>query len=156
MMLERPRFHAGQDGFGMMDGNRGAFGDDFKIGIGDGRPDLKDRMLCGIQARHFKIQPNECVILRHRDQKYIISAMSKDFVFTMKGLSKTYPPGKKVLKDIYLSFYYGAKIGVIGLNGAGKSTLLKIMAGLETEFEGEAFPGKGTTVGFLPQEPKLA
>jgi ATP-binding cassette ChvD family protein len=81
--------------------------------------------------------------------------MSKDFVFTMKGLSKTYPPGKQVLKDIYLSFYYGAKIGVIGLNGAGKSTLLKIMAGLETEFEGEAFPGKGTTVGLLPQEPKL-
>jgi len=81
--------------------------------------------------------------------------MSKDFVFTMKGLSKTYPPGKKVLKDIYLSFYYGAKIGVIGLNGAGKSTLLKIMAGVETEFEGEAFPGKGTSVGYLPQEPKL-
>ena len=81
--------------------------------------------------------------------------MSKDFVFSMNGLSKTYPPGKQVLKDIYLSFYYGAKIGVIGLNGAGKSTLLKIMAGLETEFEGEAFPGKGTTVGFLPQEPKL-
>jgi ATP-binding cassette ChvD family protein len=81
--------------------------------------------------------------------------MSKDFVFTMKGLSKIYPPGKKVLNDIYLSFYYGAKIGVIGLNGSGKSTLLKIMAGVETEFEGEAFPGKGTTVGYLPQEPKL-
>ena len=81
--------------------------------------------------------------------------MSKDFVFTMKGLSKTYPNGKQVLKDIYLSFYYGAKIGVIGLNGAGKSTLLKIMAGIETEFSGEAFPGKGTTIGYLPQEPQL-
>ncbi len=81
--------------------------------------------------------------------------MSKDFVFTMKGLSKIYPPGKQVLKDIYLSFYYGAKIGVIGLNGSGKSTLLKIMAGVEKEFEGEAFPGKAITVGFLPQEPKL-
>jgi len=81
--------------------------------------------------------------------------MSKDFVFTMKGLSKIYPPGKQVLKDIYLSFYYGAKIGVIGLNGSGKSTLLKIMAGLEKEFEGDAFPGKGTSIGFLPQEPKL-
>jgi sulfate-transporting ATPase len=81
--------------------------------------------------------------------------MSKDFVFTMKGLSKTYPPGKQVLKDIYLSFYYGAKIGVIGLNGAGKSTLLKIMAGIEKEFDGEAFPGKGISVGYLPQEPKL-
>src|ERR1700690_1023891 len=81
--------------------------------------------------------------------------MSKDFVFTMKALSKTYPPGKKVLNDIYLSFYYGAKIGVIGLNGAGKSTLLKIMAGLEKEFDGEAFPGKGISIGYLPQEPKL-
>ena len=81
--------------------------------------------------------------------------MSKDFVFTMKGLSKTYPPSKQVLKDIYLSFYYGAKIGVIGLNGAGKSTLLKIMAGLEMEFHGEAFPGKGISIGYLPQEPKL-
>ncbi len=73
----------------------------------------------------------------------------------MKGLSKAYPPGKRVLKDIYLSFYYGAKIGVIGLNGAGKSTLLKIMAGIEKEFDGDAFPGKGISVGFLPQEPKL-
>src|SRR5579864_2557185 len=85
----------------------------------------------------------------------IIRTMSKDFVFTMKGLSKTYPPGKQVLKDIYLSFYYGAKIGVIGLNGAGKSTLLKIMAGVEKEFDGDAFPGKGVTVGYLSQEPKL-
>jgi len=81
--------------------------------------------------------------------------MAKDFVFNMKGLTKTYPPGKQVLKDIYLSFYYGAKIGVIGLNGAGKSTLLKIMAGIEKEFDGEAFPGKGISVGYLPQEPKL-
>ncbi|MFA5975662.1 MAG: energy-dependent translational throttle protein EttA [Elusimicrobiota bacterium] len=80
--------------------------------------------------------------------------MSKDFVFTMKGLSKKYGQ-KQVLKDITLSFYYGAKIGVIGLNGAGKSTLLKIMAGLETEFDGEAFPGKGSSVGYLPQEPRL-
>jgi sulfate-transporting ATPase len=79
----------------------------------------------------------------------------KDFVYTMTGLSKTYPSGKQILKDIHLSFYYGAKIGVIGLNGAGKSTLLKIMAGIETEFEGQAAPGKGVTVGFLPQEPRL-
>src|SRR5476651_2814093 len=76
-------------------------------------------------------------------------------IFSMAGINKIYPPQKQVLKDIYLSFYYGAKIGVIGLNGSGKSTLLKIMAGVETEFEGEAFPGKGITVGYLPQEPKL-
>src|SRR5882672_10338420 len=73
----------------------------------------------------------------------------------MTGLTKTYPPSKTVLKDIHLSFYYGAKIGVIGLNGAGKSTLLKIMAGVEKEFDGSANPGKGTTVGYLPQEPRL-
>jgi sulfate-transporting ATPase len=79
----------------------------------------------------------------------------KDFVYTMTGLTKKYPPAKQVLKDIHLSFYYGAKIGVIGLNGSGKSTLLKIMAGVEKEFDGSANPGKGVTVGYLPQEPKL-
>jgi energy-dependent translational throttle protein EttA len=83
------------------------------------------------------------------------ATMAKDFVFTMKGLSKSYGPNKQVLKDIYLSFYYGAKIGVIGLNGSGKSTLIKIMAGLEPDFHGEAFPGKGISIGYLAQEPKL-
>src|SRR5437899_6701856 len=75
-------------------------------------------------------------------------------IYSMVGVSKFH--GKKqVLKDIYLSFYYGAKIGVIGLNGAGKSTLLKIMAGVEKEFDGDAFPGKGITIGYLQQEPQL-
>ena len=81
--------------------------------------------------------------------------MSRDFVFTTVKLGKIYPPKKQVLKDISLSFYYGAKIGVLGLNGAGKSTLLKIMSGDEKEFVGEAFPGNKVTVGYLPQEPKL-
>ena len=81
--------------------------------------------------------------------------MAKDFVFTTRGLSKTYPPNKQVLRDISLSFYYGAKIGVLGLNGAGKSTLLKIMAGQETNFNGDAKLGNGVTVGYLPQEPVL-
>ena len=81
--------------------------------------------------------------------------MSKDFVFTMVKVGKVYPPKKQVLKDISLSFYYGAKIGVLGLNGAGKSTLLKIMAGIETDFVGEAKPGNKVTVGYLPQEPLL-
>jgi sulfate-transporting ATPase len=81
--------------------------------------------------------------------------LAKDFVFTMTGLTKTYPPAKTVLKDIHLSFYYGAKIGVIGLNGAGKSTLLRIMAGAEQEFDGVAALGKGISVGYLPQEPRL-
>src|SRR5579862_3284720 len=82
-------------------------------------------------------------------------ADNKQIIFSMVNISKILPSGKQILKNIYLSFYYGAKIGVIGLNGSGKSTLLKIMAGVEKEFEGEAFPGKGITVGYLPQEPQL-
>jgi ATP-binding cassette ChvD family protein len=77
------------------------------------------------------------------------------FVFHMHKLSKAYPGGKQVLKDINLSFYPGAKIGVVGLNGAGKSTLLKIMAGVTDDFLGEARPAEGIKVGYLPQEPEL-
>ena len=73
----------------------------------------------------------------------------------MQGVGKIYPPNKQVLRDIWLSFYYGAKIGVLGLNGSGKSTLLKIMAGVEKNFNGEARPGDGISVGYLPQEPEL-
>ncbi len=81
--------------------------------------------------------------------------MSQDIIYTMKGVSKLYPPNRFVLKDIYLSYFYGAKIGVLGLNGSGKSTLLKIMAGVDTEFLGEAFPAKKMRVGYLEQEPQL-
>ena len=77
------------------------------------------------------------------------------YIYTMKGLGKVHPPDAVVLKDIWLSFFPGAKIGVLGLNGAGKSSLLKIMAGEDHEFIGEAFPADGITVGFLPQEPRL-
>ncbi len=77
------------------------------------------------------------------------------FIYTMKGLGKVHPPDHVVLKDIWLSFLPGAKIGVLGLNGAGKSTLLRIMAGEDQQFLGEAWPAEGTTVGFLPQEPRL-
>ena len=77
------------------------------------------------------------------------------FIYTMKGLGKVYPPDTKVLDDIWLSFLPGAKIGVLGLNGAGKSSLLKIMAGEEQSFVGEAFPADGISVGFLHQEPRL-
>ena len=77
------------------------------------------------------------------------------YIYTMKGLGKVHPPDAVVLKDIWLSFLPGAKIGVLGLNGAGKSSLLKIMAGEDTEFIGEAFPADGITVGFLHQEPQL-
>jgi ATP-binding cassette ChvD family protein len=82
-------------------------------------------------------------------------AKQHQFIYVMKGLGKVYPPKKKVLDNIWLSFYPGAKIGVLGLNGAGKSTLLKIMAGIDKDFIGEAWAADGVTVGYLPQEPQL-
>jgi ATP-binding cassette ChvD family protein len=81
--------------------------------------------------------------------------MSYQYIYVMKGLSKTYPGGKQVLNNIWLSFFPGAKIGVIGHNGSGKSTLLKIMAGVEKEFNGEAWAAEGVKIGYLEQEPKL-
>ena len=80
---------------------------------------------------------------------------SYQYVYVMKGMSKIYPGGKKILEDVYLSFLPGAKIGVLGPNGAGKSTLLRIMGGLDHEYSGEAFAAKGAKVGYLPQEPEL-
>ena len=80
---------------------------------------------------------------------------STQYVYTMQRLGKAYPGGKEVLKDISLSFLPGAKIGVLGLNGAGKSTLLKIMAGVETEFSGDAWPADDINIGYLAQEPEL-
>ena len=81
--------------------------------------------------------------------------MAEQYVYVMKGLRKVYPPNREVLRDIWLSFLPGAKIGVLGLNGAGKSTLLKIMAGEIKDFDGEAWPAKGVRVGYLSQEPHL-
>jgi len=78
-----------------------------------------------------------------------------EYIFQMQDLRKVVPPKREILKGIWLAFFYGAKIGVLGHNGAGKSTLLRIMAGLDKEFEGEAFPSKGIRVGLLPQEPAL-
>ena len=81
--------------------------------------------------------------------------MAQQYVFVMKDLRKVVPPKREILKGIYLSFYPGAKIGVLGSNGAGKSTLLRIMAGVDTDFIGEAKPLAGTRIGYLPQEPQL-
>jgi len=80
---------------------------------------------------------------------------SYQYIFTMKALTRVHPPDKKVLEDIWLAFLPGAKIGVLGANGSGKSTLLRIMAGLDKDFAGEAFPAEGVSVGLLPQEPEL-
>jgi ATP-binding cassette ChvD family protein len=80
---------------------------------------------------------------------------ARQFIYHMRGLSKTYPAGKKILDNVNLSFYPDAKIGVLGVNGSGKSTLMRIMAGLDTEFVGEGFVAEGAKVGYLPQEPDL-
>ncbi|MCG7960097.1 MAG: ATP-binding cassette domain-containing protein, partial [Candidatus Thiodiazotropha taylori] len=77
------------------------------------------------------------------------------YIYTMNRVGKVVPPKKQILRDISLSFFPGAKIGVLGLNGAGKSTLLRIMAGVDTDIEGEARPQAGIRVGYLPQEPQL-
>jgi energy-dependent translational throttle protein EttA len=81
--------------------------------------------------------------------------MAGEYIFTMQDLRRSVPPNREILKGIWLSFYFGAKIGVLGANGAGKSSLLRIMAGVDTEFLGEAAPAKGIRIGYLPQEPAL-
>ena len=91
----------------------------------------------------------------HHRSMYNYTFPMPQFIYTMKGLGKVHPPDAKVLEDIWLSFYFGAKIGVLGLNGAGKSSLLKIMSGEDQSFIGEAFPGEGISIGFLHQEPRL-
>ena len=80
---------------------------------------------------------------------------SNQYIYVMNQLGKKFPGGRELLKDISLSFYPGAKIGVLGINGAGKSTLLKIMAGIDTDFDGEAWSAENSTVGYLEQEPEL-
>src|SRR5712664_4796138 len=81
--------------------------------------------------------------------------MPGEYAFVMKDLRKVVPPKREILRGIYLSFFHGAKIGVLGANGAGKSTLLRIMAGVDTDILGEAFPAAGLRVGYLQQEPEL-
>ena len=81
--------------------------------------------------------------------------MAPQFIYVMKDLRKVVPPSREILRGIWLSFYPGAKIGVLGANGAGKSTLLRIMAGVDHDFQGEAWPHEGTRIGYLSQVPEL-
>src|SRR5262245_65958620 len=81
--------------------------------------------------------------------------MAGEYAFVMKDLRKVVPPKREILRGIWLSFFHGAKIGVVGANGAGKSTLLRIMAGVDDDFQGEASPATGLKIGYLPQEPQL-
>ncbi|MBR6918724.1 MAG: ATP-binding cassette domain-containing protein, partial [Bacteroidales bacterium] len=82
-------------------------------------------------------------------------ADDKKIIFSMVGVGKLIPPSRQILKDIYLSFFYGAKIGIIGLNGSGKSSLMKIIAGVDKDYQGEVVFSPGYSVGYLEQEPKL-
>ena len=80
---------------------------------------------------------------------------SYQYIYVMRNLTKAFPGGKKVVENVSLSFFPGAKIGVLGVNGSGKSTLMKIMAGIDSEFQGEAWSAEGVRVGYLEQEPQL-
>ena len=104
-----------------------------------------DRVFCGIMPR----------ILTLNSRRTYSSQTMAQYIFTMNRVGKIVPPKRVILRDISLSFFPGAKIGVLGLNGSGKSSLLRIMAGIDTEIEGEARPQPGIKVGFLPQEPRL-
>ncbi len=106
------------------------------------------------QRRHLPLFPENYYICKFKF-KFNFMADDKQIIFSMVGVSKIFPPQKQVLKNIYLSFYYGAKIGVLGLNGAGKSSLLKIIAGVDKSFQGQVVFSPGYSVGYLPQEPQL-
>ena len=94
-------------------------------------------------------------IIAHNSRLFSVEQAMAQYIYTMIGVSKIVPPNRTIIKDISLSFFPGAKIGLLGLNGAGKSTVLRIMAGVDTEFEGEARPQPGIRIGYLPQEPQL-
>jgi sulfate-transporting ATPase len=95
------------------------------------------------------------VITLHSDSAVKGTMSTPQFIYVMKGLRKVVPPNREILRGIWLSFYPGAKIGVVGPNGSGKSSLLRIMAGVDTDFQGEAWAAKGTRVSYLAQEPQL-
>jgi len=99
--------------------------------------------------------PHKVVRLRVLHPQPVSRAVAPQFIYVMKSLRKVVPPSRVILDDIWLSFYPGAKIGVLGANGAGKSSLLRIMAGVDQDFQGEAWAAKGTKIGYLPQEPQL-
>src|SRR5881296_3420896 len=117
---------------------------------------------CGCERPHCPpglvrsgIETSEVSCQWQRARPVYFEPMAHQYIFTMKDLRKVVPPKREVLKGIWLSFYFGAKIGVLGANGAGKSSLLRVMAGDDGQFMGEAYPAKGIKVGFLPQEPRL-
>src|SRR3954467_9886350 len=115
---------------------------------GDSLP-ASHRAACLFEARSRPgLRPLRSILFRR-------SLQMAQYVFTMNRLGKIVPPKRQILKGVSLSFFPGAKIGVLGLNGSGKSTLLKIMAGVDKDFEGEATPMPGLNIGYLPQEPQL-
>src|SRR5204862_7423677 len=111
---------------------------------------------CGVRRGCFggpaSLSPRRLPHIQAAERRALMAAQ---YIFQMQGLSKTFPGGKKVFENIWLSFYPDAKIGVVGVNGSGKSSLLKIMAGLDKDFAGEAFAADGVKRGYLEQEPQL-
>src|SRR5690348_9747376 len=105
----------------------------------------------------LEIQPSIAYLaVKSRTQRNRSDPMAAQYAFVMKDMTKSFPGAQKpVLNNINLQFYHGAKIGIVGPNGAGKSTLMKIMAGIDKDYQGEAWPGENITVGYLPQEPQL-
>ncbi len=106
-------------------------------------------------AREPAGDPSSQPLTSKRDSPRFTPMSGPQYIYVMKDLRKVVPPKREILKGIWLSFFPGAKIGVVGPNGSGKSTLLRIMAGVDTDFQGEAWPAKGTRIGYLPQEPEL-
>ena len=114
------------------------------------RPNFSlDEALSTLQLRRLR------ALASHLNHNLILQMADEKIIFSMAGVNKIYPPSKQVLKNIYLSFFYGAKIGVLGLNGSGKSCLLRIIAGIDKEFQGEVVSDLCFSVGLLEQEPQL-
>src|SRR3990167_5602729 len=111
---------------------------------------MRPRRRCVRRPRPLSPHPNSPLSKSERGRP-----MAQQYIYQMQGLTKAYPGGKKVFENIWLSFYSDAKIGVVGVNGSGKSTLLKIIAGVDTEFNGEAKAADGVKMGYLEQEPHL-
>ena len=114
------------------------------------------RRQCGVRAGNIApagVERN--VLITHNSRLAKLDKTMAQYIYTMIGVSKVVPPSRTIIKDISLSFFPGAKIGLLGLNGSGKSTVLRIMAGVDTEFDGEARPQPGIRIGYLPQEPQL-
>src|SRR4051812_18427285 len=129
-----------------------------RLRVANRESDVRTTALVTLRAVQRSACPRANRSLHQRRNPGILEGqgrMARQFIYHMQGLTKSYPPNRKILENINLSFYPDAKIGVLGVNGSGKSTLLRIMAGIDTEFTGEGWVAEGARVGYLEQEPHL-